>query len=68
MMDHVEDFYEYEEVGATLFTAIPGFMDASQGYFTWAVLLSGAGFLVYYVWAQVRLERQGPAAENSWRG
>ena len=61
MMDHIEDFYEYEEVGAALFTSIPGFMEANQGYFTWTVLLSGVGFLVYYVWAQVRLERQGHA-------
>jgi hypothetical protein len=59
MMDHVEDFGEYEEVGATFFTSIPGFMEANQGYFAWSVLTSGAAFLAYYLWAQVRLARQG---------
>ena len=33
MMDHIEDFDEYEEVGAIFFTSIPGFMDANQSYF-----------------------------------
>jgi hypothetical protein len=31
MMDHVEDFLEYEELGATFFTSIPGFMQTNQG-------------------------------------
>ncbi len=59
MMDHVEDFLEYEELGATFFTSIPGFMATNQGYFTWSILAGGGGFLAYYVWAQVRLQRQG---------
>jgi hypothetical protein len=31
MMDHVEDFLEYEELGATFFTSISGFMQTNQG-------------------------------------
>ena len=61
MMDHFEDFGEFSEVGATLFTAIPGFMEAHQSYVAWAVLTSGGAFLAYYVWAQVQLERAGHA-------
>ena len=59
MMDHVKDFFEHEEVGATFFTSIPGFMAANQGYFTWTILADGTGFLAYYVWAQLQLKRQG---------
>jgi hypothetical protein len=59
MMDHVEDFLEYEELGATFFTSIPGFMQTNQGYFTWTILAGGTGFLAYYVWAQLQLKRQG---------
>ena len=59
MMDHVEDFLEYDQLGATFFTSIPGFMSVNQGYFTWAILIAGGAFLVYYVWAQRQLQRQG---------
>jgi hypothetical protein len=59
MMDHVEDFFEHEEVDATFFTSIPGFMAANQGYFTWTILADGTGFLAYYVWAQLQFKRQG---------
>ena len=61
VMDHIEDFGEYDEVGATFFTSIPGFMVSNQGFFTWAVLISGGGFLIYYVWTQLRLQRLGHA-------
>jgi hypothetical protein len=59
MMDHVEDFSEYDQLGATFFTSIPGFMATNQGYVTWSILITGAGFLAYYVWAQLQLRRQG---------
>tara|TARA_A100001037_G_scaffold231882_1_gene210215 strand:+ start:292 stop:630 length:339 start_codon:yes stop_codon:yes gene_type:complete len=45
MMDHLEDFGEYEEVGASFFTSIPGFMESNHSYVTWAILLAGAAFL-----------------------
>ena len=61
MMDHIRDFGEYDRVGATLFTSIPGFMEANQGYVSWVVLIAGGAFLVYYVWAQMRLRQQGYA-------
>ena len=61
MMDHIEDFSDFDQVGATLFTSIPGFMASNQGFFTWAVLISGSVFLLYYMWAQMRLQQQGHA-------
>ena len=64
MMDHIEDFDEFDEVGATLFTSIPGFMEANQGVFTWVVLIAGSVFLVYYLWAQMRLQQQGYAVST----
>jgi hypothetical protein len=59
LIDHVEVFDSYDEVGATLFTAIPSEVQGHQRYLTWAVLIGGVGFLVYYVLAQLRLRRQG---------
>lgn len=61
MMDHIEDFDEYEEVGAIFFTSIPGFMDTNQSFFSWAILIGGGAFLVCYVWAQKQLQQQGHA-------
>jgi hypothetical protein len=40
-------------------------MTGHQGYFTWAVLLGGAAFLVYYVLAYARLAREG--YQVSWQ-
>jgi hypothetical protein len=59
MLDHFEDFEEFEEVGATFFTAIPAFMEGTQAWFTWALLGFGTAFLAYYVFAYWRLQRQG---------
>ena len=61
MMDHIEDFDAYEEVGAIFFTSIPGFMDTNQSYVSWAILIGGGAFLAYYVWAQKQLQLQGHA-------
>lgn len=59
MMDHIEDFEEFEDVGSVFFTSIPGFMKAHQGYLTWPILLGGTLFLVYYVVAQWRFHQAG---------
>jgi hypothetical protein len=59
MLDHFEDFEQFEEVGAALFTRIPAFMTGHQRYIAWAVILGGSAFLVYYVHAYWRLWRQG---------
>ncbi len=59
MMDHFEDFNEFELVGSAFFTQVPAFMEGNHGYFTWAVLGAGFLFLIYYVYAYWRLARKG---------
>lgn len=59
MMDHIEDFEEYEEVGSVFFTSIPGFMNAHQAYLSWPILCGGTLFIVYYALAQWRLHQAG---------
>ena len=61
LMDHLESFGEYDQVGATFFTSIPGFMAANQGYVSWVVITAGGAFLLYYLWAQLQLQQQGYA-------
>ncbi len=59
MIDHFEDFEEFEEVGATMFNAVPAFMEGNQAWFTWSLVALGTAFLGYYVLAYARLQRQG---------
>lgn len=59
MLDHFEDFEEFEDLGETFFTAIPAFMEGYQAWFTWTIVGLGTAFLVYYVFAYWRLQRQG---------
>jgi hypothetical protein len=59
MLDHFEDFDEFAEVELLFFTKIPVWMAGNQAYFTWTLLVGGAGFLAYYVYAQVQLARMG---------
>ena len=59
MIDHFEDFGEFEDLGATFFTAIPAYMEGHQQYFSWVVIALGTAFLGYYLFAQWRLARQG---------
>lgn len=59
MIDHFGDFQEFEQVGSAFFVSIPAFMEGNQRYFTWAVVIGGTCFLVYYLYAYARLYRQG---------
>lgn len=59
MIDHFEDFEEFDEVGSAFFTSIPAYMEGHQQYYSWAVILCGVAFLLYYLYAQWRLHRQG---------
>ena len=49
MIDHFEDFEQFEDVGATFFTEIPVFMSTQQRYIAWALIGAGTVFLLYYV-------------------
>ena len=59
LMDHVDDFREFEDVGSAFFTAIPGLVASNRAYLTWGVLAVGIPFLIYYVASYWRLHRQG---------
>lgn len=59
MIDHFEDFEEFEEVGTTVFNAVPAFMEGHQAWFTWSLVVLGTAFIGYYVAAFGRLRRQG---------
>jgi hypothetical protein len=59
MLDHFEDFEEFDEVGATFFTSIPAFMETQQRYFTWSILALGVLFLLYYISSYWRFSQQG---------
>jgi hypothetical protein len=59
MMDHVEDFEEFEEVGSLFFTSIPAYAESHAQFLTWAVIGICAAFLGYYLFANWRFHRAG---------
>lgn len=66
MMDHFEDFYEYNEIRVdTFFSKVPVFMEGNQKYFMWAILGAGALFLVFYLYKYIQFARQGHTV--SWQ-
>lgn len=65
MIDHFKDFNEFNNVGLLFFSEIPVWMGGNQALLTWSILGGGAGFLAYYVYAQVELWRMGQRV--SWQ-
>ena len=59
MIDHFEDFGEFDALGAAFFSAIPAYMEGSQQYYSRVVIALGSAFGIYYLFAQWRLARQG---------
>ena len=59
LMDHVDHFSKFEEVGDSFFTAIPALAETNAQYLSWAVIGIGIPFLIYYVYAYWRLSQQG---------
>lgn len=59
LMDHVEDFEEFSEVGSIFFTSIPAYVESNRRFMTWAVLLTGVPFLGYYIYSYWQYKRQG---------
>ena len=59
LMDHVEDFEDFREVGSVFFAAIPAYFESNHRYLTWGVLGLGLPFLAYYVYAYGQLSKQG---------
>jgi hypothetical protein len=62
MIDHVDSFESFEAVGSAFFTSIPAYAEGNQRYMAWAVIGGGTLFLAYYLFAQIRLHRQGHSA------
>lgn len=65
MMDHFEDFMEFEAVELAIFTRIPAFMAGHQAILARVVLGLGAVLLAWYVLASWRMARRGRAV--SWQ-
>lgn len=59
LMDHVETFDSYAEVGVALFARVPAEVAGVSRILTWGVLAVGAAFLGAYVAVHVRLARRG---------
>lgn len=59
MIDHFEDFEEFEAVGSAFFIQIPALMEDNQRYYSWAIIAAGTLFLGFYVFRQWQLSRQG---------
>lgn len=59
LMDHVEDFNDFEEVGSAFFTAIPATVESNRLYLTQFVLALGIPFLMFYVFRYWQYWRQG---------
>ncbi len=59
LMDHVEDFNEFEDVGSAFFTAVPAQVESQAGWLSLAVIAVGIPFLIYYFYAYWRMSKQG---------
>ena len=59
LMDHLDGFEHFEDVGTALFAAVPARVAGLQGILTVTVTAGGTLFLVVYVASYVRLARQG---------
>lgn len=59
LMDHVQDFEEFREVGAIFFTSVPAYVESNRRFLTWGVLGLGAPFFLYYVYSYWRFQQQG---------
>lgn len=59
LMDHVNDFSEFERVGSFFFTEIPAYTEFNSGILSWLVIGTGVPFLFYYVYAYWKLSKQG---------
>ena len=59
LMDHVDSFDSFEDVGDALFASVPAHVEGASRYLTWGVLALGAAFVAAYVVAYLRLARRG---------
>lgn len=61
MMDHFEDFREFEAVDILFFSQVPVFVQGNQAIFARAIVAFGTLFVLYYLWANWRMVQRGRA-------
>jgi hypothetical protein len=68
LMDHVDSFDSFADVGDALFASVPAHVGGHRRWLTWGVLGVGTGFLVVYLVAHVGLARRGwrPSWHKVW--
>lgn len=59
MLDHFEDFTEYEAVGELFFSRIPVYMEGHQAIYAKWVIAGAVFFIAYYVFVNVRMVMAG---------
>ena len=59
LLDHLDQFENFDSVGAVFFTEVPAHAESAHRYFTWAVLIAGGLFLLYYLAFNWQLARRG---------
>jgi hypothetical protein len=59
LIEHLQIFQSYEEVGSVFFTRVPVAVMGYQRWLTIAVLLLGSLFIVFYLFFYWQLRRQG---------
>ena len=68
LMDHVDSFGNFEDVGDALFASVPAQVDGIAGYMTWVVVGIVTVFVIAYVLAYWHLARRGwrPSWPKIW--
>lgn len=59
LMDHVDSFGNFEEVGDAFFSSVPAHVEGHARYLAYAVVALGTIIVIAYVVTYVRLARQG---------
>ena len=59
LFDHLESFESYEDIGVTLFTAVPATVGGFQTWLTYLVVGAGTLLILFYVLFQLHLARRG---------
>jgi len=59
MIDHFDQFAEYEKVDLAALARVPAFMERTHRYWGAAVLIAGAAFVGWYALSYLRLRRAG---------
>ena len=59
LMDHVESFDSFNDIGDLFFGAVPAAVEGRARWLTVAVLVVGTLFLLFYLFAQVQFWRRG---------